>query len=561
MDSEVSMRIYRNQLCSTAEMGIPDDFKAQIAMHTSNGRNQTCSFEYQLRSLKHRLHRSVTRTSRVMVFASLSLIGLAAAQAEQWTNLLGTHTVEARLVGLWGDSAILELAGGKRVAVKLADLRGESRIQARKLAQELETARASRVSELKGNASVATAKAPQPLPKPPAAPAYQPPQANMGVAEFIDQIDGAINDGHLIAVYDALPPSYRKDVDDVVKLTASKLNESSWQVIVGTLQRLGDVIINHQTWFLSNPRIQALPPKDLDAVEEQILPLADLMRVGLTPEATSLNQLQTIRFGQWLTERDEVIAPYLAQLVDQIGLSIGRQVTVKSEKEGAAVISVEQEGAARDIELISIDGYWVPKTIADEWAKNIDSLKGDISGTTQTLEVLSGLLVIFNPMLNPMANSQTSAQFHSAMDGLFSPTAQTLVTTFAGILGKAPVVASNQNNGRGNSGFGGYNEDYGDDMEDDMGDDMSGGYGGSGPAAFPGAPGGPGAGGSNGRPPSPGAPGGPSAGGSNGRPPSPGAPGGPGAGGSNGRPPSPGSPGGPGAGGNSRRPPSPGAPG
>ena len=479
------------------------------------------------------------------------MIGGFAAQAELWTDLRGTRTVEARMVGLWGDSVILELAGGKRVAVKMEDLRSESRIQAQKLATQLKVSRADRVSELQGNASAASAAAPQPLPVPSPAPAYQPPQANASIADFINQIDDAITDGHLVAVYDALPPRYRKDVDDVVKLTASQLNQASWQGLVGTAQRLGDVIVNHQTWFLSSPRIQALPPKDFDAIEEQILPLADLMRIGLSPEATNLNQLQTVSFGQWLTERDKVIAPYLAQLVDQIGLSIDRQVTVKSEKDGVAVITVEQDGVSRDIQLISIDGYWVPKTIADEWAANIDSLKGDIAGTTGMIDSLGAVVGAFNPALNPLANSQSSDQFHVAMDGLFSPTIQTALITLATALGKTPVVASNQGNGRGNGGFGGYNEGYGEDMGedmgDDMGDDMSGGYGGGG------------YGGSNGRPPSPGAPGGPGAGGSNGRPPSPGAPGGPGAGGNNGRPPSPGAPGSPG--GNNGRPPSPGAPG
>ena len=72
--------------------------------------------------------------------------------------------------------------------------------------------------------------------------------------------------------------------------------------------RLGDIIVTHQTWFLSSPRIQALPANDLAVVEEQILPLANLMRVGLSPEATNLNQLQAVSFGQWLAERDEVIA-------------------------------------------------------------------------------------------------------------------------------------------------------------------------------------------------------------------------------------------------------------
>ncbi|HBV61880.1 MAG TPA: hypothetical protein DEF45_02550 [Rhodopirellula sp.] len=557
MDSEVHMRMNRNQLRPTAETGILDDFKAQIAMDTSKGCNRTTSL------FQHQWRRSIAMASRVAIIAVLSVVRMSAAQAELWTDLQGTHTVEARMVGLWGDSVILELTGGKRVAVKLEDLRSESRIQAQKLAVQLKASRADRVSELQGNAAAASAAAPQPLPRPADAPAYQAPQANASVADFINQIDDAITDGHLIAVYDALPPSYRKDVDDVVKLTASQLNQASWQGLVGTAQRLGDVIVNHQTWFLSSPRIQALPPKDFDAVEEQILPLADLMRVGLSPEATNLNQLQTVNFGQWLTARDKVIAPYLAQLVDRIGLSIGRQVTVKSEKDGVAVISVEQDGASRDIQLVSIDGYWVPKTIADEWDANIDSLKGDIAGTTGMIDSLGAVVGAFNPALNPLANSQSSDQFHGAMDGLFSPTVQTALITLATALGKTPVVASNQGNGRGNSGFGGYNEGYGDEMGDDMGDemgdDMSGGYGGSGgPAAFPGAPGG-GYGGSNGRPPSPGAPGGPGAGGSNGRPPSPGAPGGPGAGRSNGRPPSPGAPGGPG--GSNGRPPSPGAPG
>ncbi len=552
------MRVYRYQLRPTAEMGILDDFKAQKAMDTSKGCNRTSLFQHQCR-------RSVATASRFVMVAAFSVICIFAAQAELWTDLRGTRTVEARMIGLWGDSVILELTGGKRVAVKMEDLRSESRIQAQKLARQLEMSRADRVAELQGNAAAASAAAPQPLPTPSPAPAYQPPQANSNVADFINQIDDAITDGHLIAVYDALPPSYRKDVDDVVKLTASQLNQTSWQGLVGTAQRFGDVVINHQNWFLSSPRIQALPPKDFDAVEEQILPFADLMRVGLSPEATNLDQLQTISFGQWLSERDQVIAPYLAQLVDRIGLSIGREITVKSEKDGVAVINVEQDGGARDIQLVSIDGYWVPKTIADDWTANIESLKGDITGTTGMIDSLGLVVGAFNPALSPLANSQSSDQFHAAMDGLFSPTIQTALITLATALGKAPVVASNQGNGRSNGGFGAYNEGYGDDMGDDMGDemgdDMSGGYGG-GPAAFPGAPGG-GFGGSNGRPPSPGAPGGPGAGGSNGRPPSPGAPGGPGAGGNSRRPPSPGSPGAPGGsgGGSNGRPPSPGAPG
>ena len=226
MDSEVSMRVNRNQLRPTAEMGILDDFKAQIAMDTSKGCNCTSFFQNPWR-------RSVSAAPRFAIVAALSVIGVCAAQAELWTDLRGTRTVEARMIGLWGDSVILELTGGKRVSVKLEDLRSESRIQAQKLANQLKVSRADRVSELQGNAAAASAAAPQPLPTPSPAPSYKPPQANASVSDFINQIDDAITDGHLVAVYDALPPSYRKDVDEVVKLTASQLNQASWQGKVG----------------------------------------------------------------------------------------------------------------------------------------------------------------------------------------------------------------------------------------------------------------------------------------------------------------------------------------
>ena len=134
------MRLNLNQLRPTAEMGILDDFKAQIAMDTSKGCNHTSLFQLRWR-------RSIATASRVAIIAAMSMVGMSVAKAELWTDLQGTRTVEARMVGLWGDSVILELAGGKRVAVKLEDLRSESRIQAQKLALQLKASRADRVSE------------------------------------------------------------------------------------------------------------------------------------------------------------------------------------------------------------------------------------------------------------------------------------------------------------------------------------------------------------------------------------------------------------------------------
>jgi hypothetical protein len=284
---------------------------------------------------------------------------------------------------------------------------------------------------------------------------------------------------------------------------------------------LGDLIVTHQNWFLSSPRIQALPPDQFEVIDGQVLVMAGLLRVALSPEATDLNQLQSMSFGQWLAQHDQQMAPYLARLVDQMNVEVERQISVTSVKGDAATIAIQQNGASRPVQMVKIEGYWVPKTLADRWAPNVGAWKQDIAGATSQIDTLGAVVGQLSPALDPLERASNAGEFHAAMEGLFSPIVETAVVTLATAFGKNTSLASNAR-GRGNAG---YNQGYGYDemdmemgMEDEMGmemememgmDDQMGmeaGYGGgsSGPPRG-GAPGG--FGGGSG-PPRGGAPGG-----------------------------------------------------
>ncbi|MGI9472349.1 MAG: hypothetical protein ACR2NZ_12480 [Rubripirellula sp.] len=396
---------------------------------------------------------------------ALLLVGLLTvnAQAETWTNLQGTHSVDAKMIGLWGDSVILEMSGGKRVSVKLNDLRSESRIQAQELSREIDGGRANRVKEMQGLAAAAAAAAPDPLPVPPAAPEYVAPKKDANVADFLAQIDDAVANGHIVAIYDALPPSYRKDIGDLVRVGAQQINANSWRSLVGNAHRLGDVVVTRQNWFLSSPRIQALPPAKLDIIDGQFLLMAGLLRTGLAPEAADLDQLQVESFGKWLAERDKAMAPYLARLVEQMGLGVARQISVKSEKGDTASITVEQDGVSRAVEMVKIEGYWVPKTISEPWSENIAAWKADIPGSTSLIDALGLVVGQLSPSLDSLERAEDAADFHVAMEGLFSPEVETVIVTIATAFGKPTSLASNGRNQRGN----GYDQGY-DDMDMEM---------------------------------------------------------------------------------------------
>ncbi len=401
----------------------------------------------------------------------LTMFWVAPAAAETWTSLRGTHTVEAQMIGLWGENVVLELSTGRRVTIKLDDLRSESRIQARELAEKLVSSRADRIKELQGQAAAAAAPAPNPLPKPPAAPPYNPPRKDATPVDFLTEVETAVRNGHLIAMYDALPPSYRKDINEIAQLAAQKMNPATWQSLVGTAHEIGDVIVTKQRWFLSSPRVEALPPEQHDVVDKQLLTVAGLLRDGLNPEAMQLDKLKTADFPQWLSERNAAIAPYLSQLFKQYGGIAQRQIKLESEKDGVAVIEIDQDGTKSKVSYTSVEGYWVPKTLADQWTDSVASWKEQLAGESAgaMFETYALMLAPIAPMLDPLAQASSAGEFHAQMEALLVP-AETIATSVAAMLGTRTNLAS-----RGSGGEYGM-EDYDMEMEGDYEMEMEDDY-------------------------------------------------------------------------------------
>lgn len=367
-------------------------------------------------------------------------------------------------MGIWDGNAVLRLADGRRVTVKLEALRSESRIQAQQLAASLASSRSGRVKELQGIAIAAAAPAPNPLPQPPPAPAYTAPQKDANAGEFLSQLDSAIIGGHLVALFDALPPSYRNDVNAIVKLGAQKISPATWQALVGSPYRLGDLIVTHQRWFLSSPRIQALPPDQLEEIEGPVMTVAGLLRDGLDPEATQLDKLQTMDFGDWLAQRDQAIAPHLAQLFRLGGESLGRQITVDSEGNGLATVTITGNSGGSKVTYALVEGYWVPKKLADQWAQSVEALKKEISETPEGgyLNDIGLIVGALTPNLEPLTQATDAGGFHAAMEPMLAAV-EPVAGSIAAMLGRSINLAS-----RGGA-TGGYGDEYGD-MDMDMGD-------------------------------------------------------------------------------------------
>ncbi len=368
---------------------------------------------------------------------------------ESWTDLRGKRTIEARMVGMWGDVIVLELGNGRRVSVSVATLRSDSRIQARQIAQRMMEQQARQVAELSKQRMAAAEPAPNPLPKPPQAPKYQAPQPNVKIEDFLASVDEAVRDGHVIALYDSLPPKYRSDLDDVVKLVFANMDNENFVTITSTLQQLGEVIVKKQNWLVSSPRVENSPPESVETIEGPLIDIADTMRVLLEAPLFSLEKLQSTPFGQWLRESDAVLAPYLARIQNGGGLMDSRLIEVTQQDEESASVKFTIGDQETTQAFNRVEGYWVPQAYTTGWDKQMAAMKTKY-GSDSSDGVLSMYVSIAKnlaDMIEPLKAADDEADFHGVIEESIAPLM--LVVEMVAPALTAPAHRSSRSQSRG----------------------------------------------------------------------------------------------------------------
>ena len=357
-----------------------------------------------------------------VVFPTL-LVSSSACLAESWTDLRGTRTIEARMVGVWGETVVLEMGSKKRVSVELNNLRSDSRIQARQIASRMQKQLDQQVNELSKQRRTEAAPAPTPLPRPKPASKYRAPQKNAEIEDFLASVDLAITDGHLIALYDSLPPGYRSDVDEVVALAAANIDNETYVKITSTLQQLGDIIVQKQNWLASSPRVVAAPPSTIEAVEGPLVSLADTFRVVLNDPSFTLDSLQSKPFGEWLRELDHVLAPHLADIQSQSGSLTTRFITVEESTKKDATVNISIEENETTHRFVKVDGFWVPDSYAKEWDGMIANLKKKYSDESlpSMLEVYAPVADRLNALVGPLKSADDAGDFHDVLETTIEP--------------------------------------------------------------------------------------------------------------------------------------------
>lgn len=363
------------------------------------------------------------------------------ASADQWTNLRGTNTVSAELIGIWNGRAILKMDTGRQVAVRLEDLNAESRIRAQDMQEDIDRRLSERVTELDAIATEAAAPAPATLPIPEAAPAYMPPTDGADLQTWLNHKQAEAKAGHLRVYYDTLPKSQQAQAEELFKAALLKLDANHWELTRSSLHRISNLIVNKQRWVFSHPKFEGLS----DSQRESLIDLASAFQRWGTPEIASIEKLRSGTLSDAFVNLDEAVSPFLNKLISQnsaIASLVFPSYQVESGAEGKMIAKIELPfvGTVQSIPMVQIEGRWTEGVSAEESQAKWDGFKKDLEaipvGSVRLGTVEQNLLQNLSTLLGALETAPNRKAFYREIDNGASGL-QTAINAWAGIQNQA----------------------------------------------------------------------------------------------------------------------------
>jgi hypothetical protein len=328
------------------------------------------------------------------------------AQAETWTDASGKFRVEAKFLGIKNQDVYLKKdSDGATIKVPLSKLSAESQKQARELAG------GGTPGEAAGDTPDAAARA----------------------------VVAALEAGDLRAVWDALPPSYQKDVNGLVHTFAANMDPDIWKGGADIVKKAQQVLEQKKEFILAYPAVAS----HADKLTPNYDKIVDVLKAVVSSELSDLSKLKTIDVGKFLDGSGKKIVAKLTALAkeaDQAGLSKDdfpalpvpdvpdlnkTKFTTVSVDGDTAKIRIEVEGKdPEEHEAVRVEGKWLPKQMVDGWADGIAAgtakLKEMGPEMKKNKQQAAGFFLMANGVLGALLGAKTQEEFDQAIDTLMN---------------------------------------------------------------------------------------------------------------------------------------------
>ena len=345
-------------------------------------------------------------------FASTAIAQERSQSTEGWTDSSGEKTLKAEFVKLDGVQLTLRKPDGTEVVIPLSKLDDKSRLKARAMAKNGAAPSNSTTSASTSKGAKSTAPVSFPL--------------NPTAQEFVDIIVRELKNENPIVVWDALPVSKQKQVQEIVKLAATRVEQRTLNVVKKFRGDLFTALKGKKQFILGSSAIP-IPPDQKEVLKNSYDSIVALLEVYVPVEWMDASYLQQAEIRDLFSGYTENVirkakdvektlpsnSPFKSMLSQS---SIDAKVESISSKEAMITFVVPGQPGAPTKFVLSED-RWLPEAMLANWDQNIGQAKDAIQKANPK-DIHMGVaqaMLFANGMLGTVSTAETQQDFDDAI--------------------------------------------------------------------------------------------------------------------------------------------------
>lgn len=249
----------------------------------------------------------------------------------------------------------------------------------------------------------------------------------------IKYVSDHLADGHPEVLWEALPTQYRKDINGLTHLFASKVDPELWNKGFNLLQKTATVLKDKKDLFLGS-QMFAMAGENKETIAGNWDTGTSVFSTLVNSDISSLETLQKIDWGRYLASTGADLMQmaqsaskatdedaYQKDFVDAIK---GMSVKVIEESADSATVAITAPGKDPETtSLTKVDGRWVPADMAKDWDTKVADARAKLEAITpeamaeQKVQAMM-MLGMAEAMVDQIAQAQTSEQLDQMLQGM-----------------------------------------------------------------------------------------------------------------------------------------------
>lgn len=228
-------------------------------------------------------------------------------------------------------------------------------------------------------------------------------------------------------LWNALPESYQKDVNELLSSFAAKIDKDIWNKTFELIQKIITILKTKKDLILTGDMVNKAPV-DKKQISEHWGSFVSILEIIVKSELADLEKIRKLNIEKFLAGTVSDLMKKTSELSKLEKENKYNKELDKLTRIKTSIIKTENEETTIKIEVpdkepkivvfIKVDNKWIPKDLVDQWKEKISEINKKLSEVSEKITVeekqkILGMMKSFDGILDQILAAKTKEDLES----------------------------------------------------------------------------------------------------------------------------------------------------